>query len=513
MLGLPILGGAVTATSPVPLEWNSGGFLGPILLFLAIDGPKRRPTAGRAFLAGFLFSTTVNALSLYWIVGLLMRFASFPLVAALPVALLLWGAQALPAGLAAAGAAVLTRRAAERGAASLRLSIFLPSCVVVATTLAPSLFPWRVGHSQLAWLPFAQIADLGGEAFLDFATWLVAAAAYEALRNRLRPKYLLLTGVLLGAPWAYGEVRLHEVEAIRGAAPMLQVGVIQPNLSIERKRDRRLRYAHLIQLRSAGKELARDGADVVIWPESAYPFGIARSQSSDFSDFRALQDPNHRVPLLAGAVTWGPPDQSSGNERWNTQRRYNSVVAVNREGQFVGIADKVELLAFGEFTPFWDQLPILRRYFPRGLTPGKKARVLELDDVRYGVLNCYEDVLSAYGLTVARHNPDLLVNVTNDAWFGDTTEPWLHQMVARLRAIETRRDLVRAVNTGVSSHISATGETLFRTETGEETQFLVPVRKLQGKTLWTRFGDWLTPTLAVALLMAAIAFRPRRQRR
>src|SRR5690606_7012482 len=141
----------------------------------------------------------------------------------------------------------------------------------------------------------------------------------------------------------------------------------------------------------------------------------------------------------------------------------------------------------------------------RGFTPGGSVEVLEVAGVRLGVLNCYEDVREAHARRVAVSAPDLLVNLTNDAWFGATTEPALHQRVARLRAVETRRDVVRAVNTGISSHIAATGEELLITPVFAETAFVARARRLTGRTPWVRFGDLVTPSLLAWLLISAWA--------
>jgi apolipoprotein N-acyltransferase len=168
----------------------------------------------------------------------------------------------------------------------------------------------------------------------------------------------------------------------------------------------------------------------------------------------------------------------------------------------------VELLAFGEYTPLWDYIPPLQR-FPRGLTPGEAPRVVTVANTRVGVLNCYEDVLDQYAIKIGRDRPDVLVNVTNDAWFGDTSEPWLHEATSRMRSVETRRDLVRAVNTGTSSHTSATGESFVRTPTLERTSFIAEVRVLSVITPWVRFGDWVTPCLVGALLGVVFALRRR----
>jgi apolipoprotein N-acyltransferase len=253
---------------------------------------------------------------------------------------------------------------------------------------------------------------------------------------------------------------------------------------------------HLEDLHVLTRMLEERGADLVVWPEVAYPFRLRRHVRRDLGGPEAILGPGVRGPVLTGAVTLGP-----------SRTRYNSVVAVARDGTITGIADKVRLLAFGEYVPLWDYLPPIQSRFPRGLSPGLAPVVLEVDGHRAGVLNCYEDVLADAARQVALGRPDFLVNVTNDAWFGDTTEPYLHQTSARLRAIETRRDLVRAVNTGVSSFTLATGEDAIETETWTRDAFVATVRPLEITTPWVRLGDWVTPLLAALLLASVVVGR------
>ncbi len=183
---------------------------------------------------------------------------------------------------------------------------------------------------------------------------------------------------------------------------------------------------------------------------------------------------------------------------------------MNRQGEFTGRSDKVELLAFGETVPLWEVLPPLQAMFPcPGMRAGARPEVLSLAGTTLGVLNCYEDVLAEHARSLAQLQPELLVNLTNDAWFGETQEPHLHQLVARWRTIETRRELVRVVNTGVSSHIDAAGRTVFETPTFVRTAFIADAARLSGTTPWSFLGDLTTPTFALLLLMFAWRYRAR----
>jgi apolipoprotein N-acyltransferase len=495
------LAGVLYALSGPPTELGILAFCaGPFLLAAIEESRTPLRAAFTAALAGF----SCNVIVLGWVVGLLQTFAYMPLVAALPVALLLWAAQSLPFFAAGAVTAALSAPGTGR-AATAPAWLVLPFALSAATVLVPAIFPWNVGAATLPLLAYAQHAELGGIALVDLTLLLAGGGLLAAARSRdLRSaRAPLVAGLLaLVVPFAYGAVRIAQVEQARAAAPTMRVGVVQPNIGIYAKHDPTQHRGHLALLRRMTAQLERDGAGLVVWPETAYPYLVSREREAQPDGFRAARGPDVHGPLLVGAIT------AAGDAH------YNSALGVEADGRITGIADKVELLAFGEYVPLWDYLPPLRTFFPsRGITPGAAPRVLGIAGHHVAVLNCYEDVLPGYARQLAAFAPapDFFVNVTNDAWFGDTAEPHLHNHVARVRAIETRRDLVRAVNTGVSAHVSATGAALRRTQTFIQTSFVADVRVLDGATPYTRLGDWATPC-ACALLLA-LAIRAVRSRR
>ena len=496
-LGWAITAGIVLALSAVPWPLPVLAFaVGPLLLHamtlpqsLTDSTQENAPPALRAFWLGAAAGFVCNAIALFWVVDLLRAFARFPLVAALPVGALLWAGQALPFAIAMGATAALTRRGLARW-------WVLPATMAIAFSVTWTLFPWRPASPlvRLPWL--VQHAELGGPPLVDFAMLLASCALFDGVRTGAR-RVAAAGAVVALATAGYGLVRLPMVEAAREAAPVLAVGVVQPNVSIEDKQRPSLAPLHLAQLRRATAVLEADGAALVVWPESAYPYPMPRTRRRDLPGYRRIHGQGVAGPVLFGTIT-----TAGGCDRWN------SVIAMDDAGAFRGTADKVRLLHFGETVPFWHVLPPLQRMFRcPGLRAGERPEVLSLAGRRVGVLNCYEDVLASLTRTVAAQDPDWLVNVTNDAWFGDSFEPHLHHMVARMRAIETRRDLVRAVNTGVSGHIAATGEEQVRTDTWVSARFVAEVRPQTGRTPWVRFGDLTTPALFGALFGAALARR------
>lgn len=500
--GLGALVGAPLACSVTFGALPALGFAFPLGALALLE---RAPGPRAGFATGWGIGFGCNVVAFHWIVGLLETFARFPTVAAIAVT----GLLALAQGLLPAFACWLIETAALGTARPRRLRVLaLPVAITAVFSLAPTLFPWRFASSAVGWLEWAQMAELGGPPLLDLAMLGAGAALYLAATSTGHPRRGAagVAALLLAAPAIYGAVRLPQVRASRDAAPPIRVGVVQPNIAILDKHDRRQHPAHLRLLRAMTSELEAEGApDLTLWPETAYPFPIRRGAEREPYGRSGLLRDGVRGPLLVGAITQDPDDRCG---------RWNSALAIDREGRIVGVSDKVELLAFGETVPLHGILPPLRRYFPcPGLRRGHEPGVLTVAGARVGVLNCYEDVLAEHARAAMRPGsdapPELLVNLTNDAWFGDGREPHLHQLVARGRAIETRRDLVRAVNTGVSSHVDATGHTVIETPTFERARFVADARRLEGETFWVRHGDLVTPACLAWLFAFALAARRR----
>ena len=158
---------------------------------------------------------------------------------------------------------------------------------------------------------------------------------------------------------------------------------------------------------------------------------------------------------------------------------------------------------FGEYVPFREQLTFLDRWFPRAgsLAAGSKPGLLPLGSLTLGILNCYEDILPRYvGRLMRAGPPNVLVNITNDAWFGDSAEPYQHLALAVFRSVEQRREMVRAVNTGVSAHIAATGELLWQSEIFVQATHVASVVPYAGRTVYAIVGDWPGYAVLAAML-------------
>jgi apolipoprotein N-acyltransferase len=180
---------------------------------------------------------------------------------------------------------------------------------------------------------------------------------------------------------------------------------------------------------------------------------------------------------------------------------FNSALLSDSKGSIVGRFDKQLLLAFGEYLPFGETFPILYEWSPHTghFQSGTSFKPLSLGDHQIAVVICYEDVLPSFVNREMREGePELIANLTNDAWFGDSTEPWIHLALAKLRAVEHRKFFVRSTNSGVSAFIDPVGRVISHPKTFEEVSQRATLRWLKGTTPYTLWGDgpWWLATLA-----------------
>jgi apolipoprotein N-acyltransferase len=346
--------------------------------------------------------------------------------------------------------------------------------VLVASNLA-------LAELALAWLD-ARRAGSGGSPFRDANRRVVAVGiAIPALAA------------------AYGVLRLRAIDAAVAAAPPVKVGIVQPNLKLFDRKD--ALKIHLART----KELKEKGAELVVWSEASIP-KMYREQGHEIAVEREITR-RLGVPTIVGTILHRPGATPQDGVSFNT-----ALMAVEG-GKIAGRFDKQYLLAFGEYIPFGETFPALYTMSPNS---GRFSRGTSLDplpwkDHRIAAMICYEDILPDFvNKLVAHGNPDLLVNLTNDAWFGDSTEPWIHLALAKLRAVEHRRYLVRATNSGVSAIVDAAGRVVVHSGTFREEALLGEARFLRATTGYGILKDYPWYAATVVILFMAFRSRPRR---
>jgi apolipoprotein N-acyltransferase len=473
-----------------PLAW-----IALVPLLVAIRGE----TPSRAFGYGLGFGTAANLGGYYWVAHMLTEYGGLPRPLAWLGLLLLC--------LYHAGAFALLCWGVRRAEATLGLApLWTLAVAYPAVEFAyPLLFPYSIGASQYRFTAITQVVDVTGLLGLTALIGLVNGAAYElvaAALERRRPsgRRLAAAVLLFAAVLGYGLARMPGVERATAAARRIKVALVQTNLGArEKDADPALVVArHHAMSRSA--VAAHPDLDLVVWPEGAYTRWFPRGQRSVREQVTRGVD----RPTIFGASTYGPRP-GGGVET------YNTAVLASAAGEVLGRYDKVELLLFGERIPLADTFPAVRRWFPRTatFTPGRSLAHLRLGDVALLPMICYEDILPAFVRRLWRAGgpADVLVNVTNDSWYGDSHEPLIHLALASFRAIETRRALIRSTNTGISALVDPLGTIRARSGQWRQETLVgeVPVIAGGGSTVYLRLGDavgWLAWAGVLAGLLA-----------
>jgi apolipoprotein N-acyltransferase len=245
--------------------------------------------------------------------------------------------------------------------------------------------------------------------------------------------------------------------------------------------------------------------DLVIWSETSVMNPMLEDDAARIVP-RSFAKQLH-VPLLFGAVLVKKVEDA------REYAYFNSALITDLAGQVKGRYDKQELVPFSEHMPLGRQIPKLYAISPNSgkFEIGESNEPLPLGEHRIATLICNDDAVPALANRVTQNaDTDLLANLTNDAWFGDTTEPWIHLDLAKFRAIEHRRFFVRATNSGVSAFIDPVGRVLSTSKTFEEQTLVHEIAWLKGRTPYEVLRDY--PFWLAALFSAYAAFAKRRQR-
>lgn len=505
---------------PLPVGLATlGAFLSGLLYWLAFAGmdvwplsfvawvpllvAMRRQTTKRAALLGWLAGATMNVFGFIWLQEMLKTFSGFPTPVCFFFVLVVCGYQ----GGRIALLGWLYGRASSRGWPA---PLVFAAAFAASELLYPLLFPWYYAATVHQIPVLTQLADVGGPILVGLVLVSANLAIAEPLLARLERRKLSVGVLGAGAvtvafALCYGYLRIGAVDAVAQAAPGDTVGVVQADMGLLEKRNSVDEGLHRHLDLSSHLEREQD-VDFLVWSETSAMRPVWGDRYKD--QLRAGVGRRIGAPAIFGAVVV----EDVADERGRVY--HNTAVASDKSGAITGRYDKQYLLAFGEYLPFGEEFPILYKWSPNSghFTPGKSLEPLDLEvngsSHKVTVLICYEDILPEFTNDAVRHaNPELLVNMTNDAWFGDTAEPWEHLALAQLRAVEHRRYLVRGTNSGVSAVVDPVGRVIAHSGTFKAETISAPIHWLRNRTVYERIGDW--PWLLASLVLAVGAFRRR----
>jgi len=510
-------GGVLFASAAPPTNLYAGLWLGMAVLAFALEDSGdpycplgdtlsrwRRGFSGA--LRGLAFGVTVNLVALSFVPGVVARFTPLPWAAGCLALVLLASEQ----GARWAAAAMICKQLSRRG---------VPSWLafgagIYAGTFVPAVFPWTPAGAITPVPAMIQLAEFVGERgvalLMALSAGLLASAAHVQFGGRrglARAKFWRTLASALLLPMltlVEGKYRMARVEADRRGAPTVKVGLVQPSTAALERWDATQAEAILGRLIDLTRAAERSNAELTVWPEAAYPFPVAHASLYCPVGARAILPTGVRGPVLTGLVTTGP-----GGDLWN------SAVICRTNGTMTRPYDKIRLLWFGETIPLVDRIPWVRRTFSRGtgLVPGENNVVQTSGSVRASILNCFEDTLPDAGREAMAARPNLLVNLTNDAWFAGSVESELHLRVAVLRAVESRRDFLRAVNYGPTTWVDAAGVVQGRYANRLGGVLVATPTLLEaGPTLYDLLGDIPTELALASAALAWIVNDARRRR-
>ncbi|MEC4676369.1 MAG: apolipoprotein N-acyltransferase [Nitrospirota bacterium] len=469
----------------------------PLMLALWKENPAQ------AFVSGFIFGITYFFGTLYWIYYSINYYGGASFLSSILIVVLLCCYLALYPAVFSWLFCVLFKRT------RLPALLLAPILWVVLEFLRSYLFtgfPWSsIGYSQYNFLSMIQISDITGIYGISFLILSVNGAVVDFILLRKRvsemplfPLAYTVVGfsvllLLLILTFGYGTWRLGQDRP----GGVVKVGVIQGNIEQDKKWEPLYQKEVLDTYIGLSGEVAGPSPDLVIWPETALPFifGYDAENTAKLLDFQK----GLGSYLLFGSITVKA-------ETGEGPLLANSALLLDPEGKIVYKYDKIHLVPFGEYVPLKRILFFLNKMVAGigDYAPGDQYLKAETEFGDFATLICYEIIFPGMVRKFYTSGGDFMVTITNDAWFGKTAGPYQHFSMAVFRAIENRKPLVRAANTGVSGFIDSSGRILARTSLFQR-QILTGGIKTDGTmTVYTKYGDlfsYLCIVMSVILII------------
>lgn len=492
----------LTAAFP-KMNWSFFAWVAwvPLLMSLIHLSPKS------GFRIGFLAGITHYLTLMYWLVHTMRTYGFLPWYLSVAILFLLSCYLALFFAVFSYGINRLCRTPQSFFILAPALWIALE---YVRSFLLTGL-PWELlGYSQHDLLPVIQVADIFGVYGVSFLVLLSNAAVTltiiafsgktwqgSRVSRRFAAASVSVFILCFALAWLYGAQRIKTVDHWIRSAPTASVAVVQGNIDQAVKWDRRFQDATTEKYLRMSQAVGEKSPDLIVWPETATPFYL-------------LRDAEPTAMLLDGIRGIGI-DFLLGSPYYTRRKDgidyYNRAYLIRSDGSIGEAYDKVHLVPFGEYVPFEQYLPFLGKMVAEvgDFKPGSRGRTIPWQNYRIGMQICYEIIFPNLSRNMAQNAAELLVNITNDAWFGKTAAPFQHFAMAAFRAVENRRSLVRAANTGISGFVDPVGRTLSATPLFEDAARVQTIPLLTQKTVYTRWGDlFAMACLAVTLIWAGV---------
>lgn len=472
-------------------------FIAPIPLFVAL---ARARGAWAAFFIGWISQTTAWLLMVPWVVRVMSHYGGLPYV----TGVLIFVAMCVILGLYGGVFGLIFFRIAPGEHFHRWLLIPLAwTAIEYARTFLLSGFPWNlIAAAIVDYTPLLQFDRVAGPYALGVLILLPAVTVAWMLTAR--PRGIRLFAVVASVTilcfiwYSTGIVAARMIPRPR-VGPVYRAAMIQPSISQEMRWNSSNLMEIFQRMMDMTESAIRTGASIVIWPESTVP--LSYSTTDFFRDAIESISRQTGVDIILGSVAVDPQNP---NQLWNAAFLVSG-------GRTIGHYDKIRLVPFGEYVPLRKMLFFAHKlvrevgHFQFGTKDTPLVGVL-----RYGPAICYEIVYPQIPRTQVVHGAEVLVTITNDAWYDGTSAPAQHLNQARLRAVEADRYVLRAGTTGISAFIDPTGRIVEQLPMNRQGIVYARFQPRHSTTLYVRFGDWFA-WMACGIVLAAI-LRPKGMR-
>lgn len=443
-------------------------------------------TAKESFYSGLIAGFSHFVTLIYWIIPTVHVYGGLPLILSLATLMLL----SFYLSLYPAIFAFFLKKINPESCFSPLLAACLWTGLEYIRTYAFTGFSWgALGYSQYSTLLLIQIADISGVYGVSFLIVLVncvLAGIWTAFSSHQQKKQMAVitgyTAFLVAGTCLYGYLRTADIDSQIKTAPKTAIAVVQGNIRQDLKWTDAFKTTTVEKYVRLSVSSLIKNPDLIIWPETALPFyyGYDRALSDQVDQCIRSSKTNFLI---------GSPAFLSDKKKI---RFYNRAYMLNRFSIVTGTHDKQHLVPFGEYVPFGDHLAFLGKIIAQAgdFSAGDKSfSPLEFNDHKTGVLICFEILFPSIAADFVKNGADMLTTITNDAWFGETSAALQHFSIAVFRAVESRRSVARAANTGISGFIDPVGKILETTPLFTDQAIVQQIPTLSQISFYTKYGD------------------------
>ena len=368
-------------------------------------------------------------------------------------------------------------------------------------------FPWTiVANTQTYYISLIQISAITGALGISLFVMFVNILSYKAIKSIGEPKraigFAIAAVLMLALPWTYGITVLNGAdEHLASIGNRFSVSIVQPNLDPKEKWDKS-KSDYVYKLYGDLHFKAGENApDLIIWPETATPAYLRSNRDGRFDQVLSFVD-SMKVPLLTGTLDY----KFVYDKKF---KKYNSSFLLSPGSREIEKYHKMRLVPFAEKVPFEDRFPILANIDlgQASFSSGEEYKVFDIGGRKFSVQICFESTFPSLSRKFVQNGAEMLVIITNDAWFGNSSQPYQHAQIAVMRAVENRRAIARSANTGVSELVDPYGRIIKSLPFNERGIISGVVPLMTEKTFYVRFGDYLGwMTAAFTLLLFGLTW-------